>query len=57
MAEAHSAAVLDNAVRPLLSQATVDGQAYLDTHRQQDAAWDATRSTNRLGRRAAAPEA
>ena len=52
-AEAHLTAVRDDAVWPLLAQATADGQAYLDTHRQQDAAWDATRSTNRLGRRAA----
>jgi hypothetical protein len=52
-AEAHLTAVRDDALRPLLSQATADGQAYLDTHRQQDAAWDATRSTNRLGRRTA----
>jgi hypothetical protein len=52
-AEAHLTAVRDHALRPLLSQATADGQAYLDTHRQHDAAWDATRSTNRLGRRAA----
>ena len=52
-AEAHLTAVRDDAVWPLLAQATADGQAYLDIHRQQDAAWDATRSTNRLGRRAA----
>ena len=52
-AEAHLTAVREDVLRPLLSQATADGQAYLDTHRQQDAAWDATRSTNRLGRGAA----
>lgn len=52
-AEAHLTAVRDHALGPLLSQATADGQAYLDTHRQHDAAWDATRSTNRLGRGAA----
>lgn len=50
--EAHLTAVRDDAVRPLLDRATVDGQAYLDTQSQQDAAWDATRSTGRLGRRA-----
>jgi len=53
MAEAHSTAVLDDAVRPLFAQAIVDGQAYLDAQIQQAAAWDANRSTGRLGRRAA----
>lgn len=53
IAEAHSTAVLADAVRPLLAQAIVDGQAYCDAHAQQDAARDANRSTGRLGRRAA----
>ena len=52
-AEAHSAAVLEAAMRPLLAQATVDGQAYLDAETHRDAASDAYRSTGRLGRRAA----
>lgn len=51
--EAHLTAVRDQALRPLLAQATADGQAYLDAQSQRDAAWDATRSTNRLGLRAA----
>lgn len=53
MAEAHSTAVLDDAVQPLRAQAIVDGQAYFDAQIRQDAAWDANRSTGRLGRRAA----
>lgn len=52
-AEAHLAAVRDDTVRPLLAQATADGQAYLDAKSQHAAAWDATRSAGRLGRRAA----
>ena len=53
IAEAHSTTVLDKAVRPLMVQAIVDGQAYVDAQTQQAAAWDAHRSTGRLGRRAA----
>jgi hypothetical protein len=53
IAQVHSAAVLDDAVRPLLAQAILDGQAYLSAQVQQDAAWDAERSAGRLGRRAA----
>nr|WP_269634819.1 MobF family relaxase [Nocardioides sp. CF8] len=53
MAEAHSTAVLDDAVQPLRAQAIVDGQAYLDAQIRQDAASNANRSTGRLGRRAA----
>ena len=53
MAEAHSTAVLDDAAQPLRAQAIVDGQAYLDAQSRQDAAWEANRSTGRLGRRAA----
>ena len=50
-AEAHLTAVRDDTAWPLLAQATADGQAYLDAQIQQDAAWDANRSTGRLGRR------
>ena len=53
MAEAHSTAVLDEAVRPLLGQAIVDGQTYLDAQSRQQRAWDANRSAGRVGRRAA----
>lgn len=53
VAEAHSAAVLDDAVRPLLTQAMADGQGYLDAHSQQIAARDEANSTSRLGRRSA----
>jgi AAA domain/TrwC relaxase len=52
-ADAHLTAVLDDTVEPLLAQATADGQAYLGAHEQQEAAWHATRSTGRLGGRAA----
>lgn len=52
-ADAHSAAVLDDAVRPLLAKAIVEGQAYLDAHNQQVAARDEANSTGRLGRRSA----
>ncbi|WP_445256577.1 hypothetical protein [Nocardioides aurantiacus] len=53
MAEAHSTAVLDDAVQPLRAKAIVDGQAYLDAQIRQHAAWEANRSTGRLGRRSA----
>lgn len=53
MAEGHSTVVLDDAVQPLRAQAIADGQAYLDAQIRQDAAWEAIRSTGRLGRRAA----
>ena len=53
MAKGRSTTVFDEAVRPLLAQATVDGQAYLDAWNQQHDASDATRSASRLGRRAA----
>ena len=52
-AEAHSASILDRASRPLLAQATVDGQAYLDAEIQRVATSQAHRSAGRLGRRAA----
>ena len=52
IAEAHSAALLDAAVRRLRAQAIVDGQVYLDAQIRQDAARDANRSSGRLGRRA-----
>lgn len=53
VAEAHLAAVLDDAVRPLLAQAIIDGQGYLDAHNQQVAARDEADSMGRLGRRSA----
>lgn len=53
IAEAHSTAVLDDAVRPLLAQATADAHAYLDARGRREVAWDATRSASRLGSRAA----
>lgn len=53
IAESHSAVVLGDAVRPLLAQAIVDGQAYLDAQSHQDAARDVMRSTGRLGGRGA----
>ncbi len=53
VAEAHSAAVLDDAVRPLLAQAIVDGRAYLDAHYQQVAAREEANSAGRLTRRSA----
>jgi hypothetical protein len=52
-AETRLATVRDEALRPLLAQAKADGHAYLDAQNQQSGAWDATRSTNRLGIRAA----
>jgi hypothetical protein len=52
-AEAHLGTVRNDAQWPLLAQATADGQSYLDAQSKQDAAWDATRSTGPLGRRAA----
>lgn len=52
-AEARLSAIRLHAVRPLLAQATADGQTYLEAHRQQDAAWETSRSTGRFGRRAA----
>ena len=53
VAKAHLAAVLDDAVRPLLAQAIVDGQGYLDARNQEVAARDEDNSTGRLGRRSA----
>jgi hypothetical protein len=44
---------LDNAVQPLLDQAISDAHVYLDAQEQRHAAWEASRSSGRLGRRAA----
>lgn len=52
-AEARLAARLDEAVQPLLVQAAADGQAYIDAHSHQQAAWDAVHSSGRLGKRGA----
>lgn len=51
--EAHAKAAFDQAARPLIAQAMVDGQTYLDTQVQQDSARASHRSAGRLGRRPA----
>lgn len=52
-ARAHLATVRNEALTPLLTQATADGQTYIDADAREHEAWKATRSAGRLGKRGA----
>ncbi|MAY94960.1 MAG: TrwC relaxase [Nocardioides sp.] len=52
-ASAHLTAVRNDALAPLLAQATTDGQAYVDADAREHEAWKATQSAGRLGKRGA----
>jgi hypothetical protein len=52
-ARAHLTTVRNEALAPLLAQATADGQTYIDADACEHEAWRATQSAGRLGKRGA----
>ncbi len=52
-ARAHLSGVRNEALAPLLTQATADGQTYIDADAREHEAWNATQSAGRLGKRGA----
>ena len=52
-ARAHLSGVRNEALAPLLTQATADGQTYIDADAREHEAWKATQSAGRLGKRGA----
>ena len=52
-ARAHLSGVRNEALAPLLTQATADGQTYIDADAREHEAWKATQSAGRIGKRGA----